>query len=53
MMTTQDVANLLRVKPDTVRRWAREGELPVVTLGGVLRFDPNDVKKFVDKGRSK
>src|SRR5689334_499289 len=35
-----ELAGLLGVQPDTVRRWATEGRIPVLKLGQrVLRFD--------------
>jgi excisionase family DNA binding protein len=36
-----EVAALLNVSPDTIRRYAREGRIPVffVTPGGHYRFD--------------
>ena len=33
-LTVQEVAALLKVNEETVRRWIRGGELPVLDLGG-------------------
>jgi excisionase family DNA binding protein len=33
-LTTAEVAERLRVTEDTVRRWIRNGDLPVLNLGG-------------------
>ena len=33
-MTVRDVADYLKVHEETVRRWIRDGELPVLDLGG-------------------
>jgi excisionase family DNA binding protein len=38
-----DVAVLLSVRPDTVRRWAARGEIPSIRLGRLLRFRSADV----------
>lgn len=39
-LTTKDVARLLRVSPETVRQYAREGRLPFQeTPGGHRRYD--------------
>lgn len=49
-LTVQDVAELLQVCIETVRRWVRLGELPVLELGGprsVYRIRPDDLDRFV------
>lgn len=49
-LTVQDVAELLQVRIETVRRWVRRGELPVLELGGprtVYRIRPDDLDSFV------
>lgn len=49
-LTVQDVAELLQVRIETVRRWVRRGELPVLELGGprsVYRIRPDDLDHFV------
>jgi len=33
LLTVQEVANLLRVRPDTVRRWSDQGILKAYRLG--------------------
>ena len=33
-LTVEQVAELLQVAQETVRRWIRSGELPVLDLGG-------------------
>jgi excisionase family DNA binding protein len=53
MLTSQEVADMLRVNIETVRRWARNGDLPTVTLGTAIRFDMADIKKFIAKRKSK
>lgn len=49
-LTVQDVAQLLHVRIETVRRWIRQGELPVLELGSprtVYRVRPADLDQFV------
>jgi excisionase family DNA binding protein len=43
----QDVADHLGVKVSTVMRWAKERVLPVVKIGGRIRFRPEDIKTWV------
>jgi len=49
MLTTTEVADLLHVHPNTVRRWANEGLLPVYRLGtrGDRRFKWKEVETFI------
>src|SRR6185312_8913679 len=37
--TAESLALALKVKPATVRQWAREGKIPSVALGRLVRFD--------------
>lgn len=48
LLTDRDVAAVLAVRPDTVRRWAACGLLPSVRLGGrLLRFRAEDVQQWI------
>jgi excisionase family DNA binding protein len=53
LMTTREVADLLRVSPDTVlRRW-RAGELPGFRIASnVLRFDRCDLEEWLEQRRA-
>lgn len=40
LLTADDVARRLQVKPETVKGWARDGAIPAVRLSPkVVRFD--------------
>lgn len=43
----EDVADHLGVKVSTVMRWAKKRILPVVKIGGRIRFRPEDIKEWV------
>ena len=44
LLTADEVAEKLRVRPDTVRGWAREGKIPSIRLSHkVVRFDGDAV----------
>ena len=47
LLTDRQVAEMLAVKPDTVRRWAATGDLPCVRLGRLLRFRAQDINAWV------
>ncbi len=52
LMTAREVALLLGVSPDTVRRWAQRREIPQVRPNGEgkkpLLFDVRDVMRWRD-----
>ena len=47
LWTAQEVAEYLGVHEKTVYRWKNQGGLPCSRLGNRLRFDPNDVLRWV------
>jgi len=48
-LTSADVAALLKVADETVRRWAEQGKLPHVTLpSGHRRFRRADITPFME-----
>ncbi len=48
LLTDREVALVLAVQPDTVRRWAARGQLPSIRLGGrLLRFRTEDVERWI------
>ncbi len=47
--TTDEVAKLLQVDPESVRRYVRRGHLKAVKLGGkFIRIDKTDLDKFIE-----
>lgn len=47
--TTEEVAKLLQVDPETVRRYVRQGDLRAVKLGGkFIRIDKADLDTFIE-----
>ena len=48
-LTVEDVAKTLKISPETVRRYIRNGNLPAVQLDGLLRIRPEVLQEFVDK----
>jgi excisionase family DNA binding protein len=45
-LTVEEVAEQLRVNPETVRTWIRTGELNAVDVGGKYRIYPADLEDF-------
>ena len=50
-LTVTEAAQLLRMSPDAIRRWAREGHLKAskVGLSGRYRIRPEDLQEMVKK----
>ena len=51
LLTTEDVANFLRVDVVTVRRLVLKGELPAYRVGGEYRFIGNEIEDYVKHQR--
>lgn len=49
ILTTEDVANYLRVSERTVYEWAQKGEIPAGKIGTAWRFKKNDIENWVDE----
>jgi len=49
LMETADLAALLGVPLGTVKRMAREGEIPGIRLGGRWRFSPEAVLQQIER----
>ena len=49
LLTPAEVAQLFRVNPKTVTRWARAGKLTAIrTLGGHRRFRASEIKRCLE-----
>lgn len=55
MLTTSDVAHLLNVHINTVRRWSNQGVLKTYRIGsrGDRRFQEEDITKFLSQKTDK
>jgi excisionase family DNA binding protein len=52
LLTPSEVAQLFRVNPKTITRWARAGKLSATrTLGGHRRFRRGDIDAILARGR--
>lgn len=43
MLTPDEAAKILKVEPETVRAWARDGIIPAHRYGRLWRFDENEI----------
>lgn len=51
LLTVEEVAGILRIKPVIVRRWLRDGILPGLKLGRIWRIDEQDLEAFIRKAK--
>ena len=51
LLTTEEVAEVLRVEVVTVRRLVARGELAAYRLGGEYRFRARDIEDYLDRQR--
>jgi excisionase family DNA binding protein len=49
LLTVDQVAQWLQVKPGTIYQWVHEGYIPVVKLGSLVRFSPGSVTQWIQK----
>ena len=52
-MTVEDVAELLTVHPQTIRKWVRKGEITGADTSAGYRFTPADIHAWMEKHREK
>jgi excisionase family DNA binding protein len=45
------LAEYLDLHPVTVLRMAREGRIPCIRIGGLVRFDPSEILDFLKSKR--
>lgn len=50
LLTTKEIARHLRLRPETVLRKVKEGEIPSIKVGGRFRFDKKQIDEWL--GRS-
>lgn len=52
ILRVAEVADVLRVDPDTVYAMVHRGELPVIRVGRVFRFSRDQLMQFIDNPNS-
>lgn len=49
LMTVEEVAEYLRVKPSTVYEWTKDGKIPAAKVGWLWRFDWADIEVWLKR----
>ena len=47
LLTTKEVARYLKLRPETVLRKVKKGEIPAIKMGGRFRFDTRQIDKWL------
>ena len=50
LLTAEEVADFLRVKPATVYEWAKSGKIPASKVGRLWRFQREQIEEWVRNG---
>jgi excisionase family DNA binding protein len=53
LLKTSEVAKILRIAPQTVRKMIREGLLPSYTVGNLRRVDTAELSNYLRIGEKK
>ena len=49
IMTLEEVANYLKMKPQTIYTWAQKGSIPAVKLGKEWRFRKDVIDEWLNQ----
>jgi excisionase family DNA binding protein len=49
ILTLEEVAHYLRLKPQTIYKWAQERRIPAAKLGKESRFRKSDLDRWLDQ----
>jgi excisionase family DNA binding protein len=51
LLNIKEGAALLNISENTLRQWVHQRRVPIVKLGKAVRFDPEDLQKFIEANR--
>lgn len=51
LVTIKDLSEFLKVKPSTIYSWVHGGTIPFYKLNGLLRFDMDEIIKWVESSK--
>lgn len=51
LLDVEQLASLLHVNVRHIRRLVHEGRVPVIKLGHLVRFDPSEIREWIDEKR--
>lgn len=51
LLAIQDLSAQWRIPKATIYNWVSQGRLPHIKLGRCLRFDPEEIRRFEERGK--
>jgi excisionase family DNA binding protein len=48
LLTIKDLSGWLNIKPSTLYLWAAQGKIPCRRIHGLIRFDPDEIKAWLN-----
>ena len=51
LLSLSETAEILGIKPPTLYNWISEEKITVVKVGRLVKFDPGDVRQFIEKNK--
>lgn len=51
LLTITEIAEVLGVEPRHIRRLVQERRIPYIKWGHLLRFDPDEIRPWLDRHR--
>lgn len=49
LLTAKEVAELLQLNPQTIRRWCKRGLIKHIKFGNHIRIRPLELEKFIEQ----
>lgn len=50
LLTVEEFALALRLKPSAIRRWLREGKVTAIKIGRLIRIPATEIDRIIAKG---
>ncbi len=52
LLTAREAARILSISERTLFTWTKRGEIQCVRIGRAVRYDPTDLKRWIQKRKS-